>query len=40
MPVLYEMLDGHPPEEAGIVDAGLDAYNQKSAPLDAVEHVT
>ena len=40
MAVLYETLDGHPPEEAGIVDEGLEAYNQESAPLDAVEHLT
>ncbi len=40
MPVLYETIDGNPPEEAGIVDEGLEVHNQESAPLDAVEHVT
>jgi len=38
--VVYETLDGRPPLEAGIVDQGLDAFNQESAPLDAVRHVT
>lgn len=40
MAVLFETFDGPPPAEAAIVDEGLDAFNQESAPLDAVEHVT
>ena len=40
MPVRYETLDGRAPLEAGIVDAGLDAFNHDNAPLHDVAHVT
>jgi len=40
MAVRYEALDGRPPQEAGIVDDGLDAFNHDNAPLDDVAHVT
>jgi ribosomal protein S18 acetylase RimI-like enzyme len=40
MAVRFETLDGRPPHEAGIVDRGLDAFNDDSAPLDGVAYVT
>ena len=40
MPVRYQALDGRAPLEAGIVDAGLDAFNHDNAPLQDVAHVT
>ena len=38
--VRFATLDGRPTQEAGTVDAGLDAFNHDNAPLDGVVYAT